>query len=53
MFRSGWANNCGLELFTHSWVLCSLIVSESGLLLVGDVFTVDNSIGAVWISLDT
>lgn len=22
MIRSGWANNCGIELFTHGWVQC-------------------------------
>ena len=22
MIRSGWANSCGIELFTHGWVQC-------------------------------
>jgi len=22
MYRSGWANSCGIELFTHGWVSC-------------------------------
>ena len=23
MIGSGWANNCGVELFTNGWILCS------------------------------
>ena len=24
MFNSGWANNCGVELFTLGWVRCEI-----------------------------
>ncbi len=26
MYRSGWANSCGIELFTHGWVTCEVTV---------------------------
>ena len=28
MYKSGWANNCGVELFTHGWVKCQSVVVE-------------------------
>lgn len=28
--RSGWANNCGTELFTHGWVTCLVVLKKKG-----------------------